>query len=139
MPTLPNTDLAAPLSLTADAHQIPPAAIDDLIRHLPVGVMVVDRDGRAVFMNDAARALRIERLDPVQWAITQALLTEDVVREDDIQVAPLGEPRRWLSAYVSPVRVPGLGVTAAFVVLTDVTARTRMKAWNPVIETLVNL
>ena len=139
MPMPPNTDLTGPLSLLADTHQISPAAIDDLIQHLPIGVIVVDRDGRAVYMNEVARALRIERLDPVQWAITRALLTEDVVREDDIQIAPLGEPRRWLSAYVSPVRVPGLGVNAAFVVLTDVTVRTRMNAWNPVIETLVNL
>ena len=139
MPTQPTTDFATPFSRIVDAHQVSPAAIDALIEHLPVGVMVVDRDGRAVYMNETARSLRIERLDPFQWAITRALLTEDVVHEEEIQVAPLGEPRRYLSAHVTPVREPGVGVTAAFVVLADVTARKRMNAWSPMIETLVNL
>jgi PAS domain-containing protein len=139
MPTTQTTNLATPFSRIVDAHQISPAEIDALIEHLPVGVMVGDRDGRAVYMNETARSLRIERLDPFQWAITRALLTEDVVREEEIQVAPLGEPRRYLSAYVAPVRVPGVGVNAAFVVLADVTARTRMNAWTPMIESLVNL
>jgi hypothetical protein len=37
------------------------------------------------------------------------------------------------------LRVAGSGVTSAFVTLTDATARTRMRQWDPVIETLVNL
>lgn len=139
MPTPATTEFASPFSRIVDAHQVSPAAIDALIEHLPVGVMVVDRDGQAVYMNETARALRVERLDPLQWAITRSLLTEDIVREEEIQVAPLGEPRRYLSACVTPVRVPGAGVNAAFVVMADVTARTRMSAWTPMIETLVNL
>ena len=138
MPT-PLTADHALLSRIADAHQIPAAAIDSLIEHLPVGVMVVDRDGRLVYENEAARALHIERLERLQWAITQALLTEDAVREDDIEVVVAGQPRRFLSAYVTPVHVAGLGANAAFVVVSDVTARTRMAAWTPMIETLVNL
>lgn len=129
----------APFSQIADAHQIALPAIDGLLEQLPVGVMVVDRDGQLVYANEAARALRIERLDRLQWAITRALLTEEVVREEEIEVAVTGEPRRWLSACVAPVRVTGSGVTAAFVVVSDVTARTRMAAWTPMIETLVNL
>jgi PAS domain-containing protein len=129
----------ASFSRLAEAHLVPPEAVDALLEHLPVGVILVDRDGRAVYKNAAARALEIERLAPLQWAITRALLTEDPVREDEIQVAPLGEPRRWLSVYVTPVRVKGVGVTAAFVVLSDVTARSRMNAWAPMIESLTNL
>jgi PAS domain-containing protein len=123
----------------AEAHQISPAVIDDLLEHIPVGLMVVDANGKVVFANESARALRIERLEPLQWAITRALLTEDNVREDEIAVASVGEPRRCLSAHIVPVRVPKLGVNAAFVVLSDVTARTQMAAWTPMIETLVNL
>lgn len=134
-----STELATSFTQIVEMHRVPRAALDAFIENLSVGVLVVDRDGRAVYMNAAARALRIERLDPLKWAITRALLTEEIVREDQIQVAPLGEPRRYLSACVSPVRVTGTGVTSAFVVLTDVTARARMEAWNPVIETLVNL
>jgi PAS domain-containing protein len=123
----------------AEVLEVSPNAVDELLEHLPVAVMLVDRDGRTVYANDAARSLEIERLEPLQWAITRALLTEDVVREDEIEVAVLGKPRRWLSACVTPIRVAALGVNAAFVVLTDVTARARIAAWTPVIESLVNL
>ena len=130
---------AESFSHIAEAHHISPAVIDDLLEHIPVGLMVVDANGKVVFANEVARALRIDRLEPLQWAITRALLTEDNVREDEIAVAPLGEPRRWISAHIIPVRVAKLGVKAAFVVLSDVTARTRMAAWTPMIETLVTL
>jgi len=133
------TDGNASFSRLAEAHLVSPGAVDALLERLPVGLIVVDRDGRAVYENAAARALEVDRLEPLQWAITRALLTEDPVREDEIQVAPLGEPRRWLSIYVTPVRVQGVGVNAAFVVLSDVTARSRMTAWAPMIETLTNL
>ena len=128
-----------PFSRVADAHGVAAHAVDNLLEHLPVGLLVVDRDGRVVFANDAARALPIERLEPLQWAVTRALLTEDDVREDEIEIVAPGHPRRWLSAHISPVRVPGFGVTAAFVTLADSTARKCMREWDPVIQTLVNL
>jgi PAS domain-containing protein len=137
--TTPVSTHHASFSQVIEASQISAPAMDELLDHLPVGVMVVDRDGCLVYSNAAARALRIERLERLQWAITHALLTEDSVREDDIEVIVAGEPRRWLSASITPVRVPGIGVTAAFVVVSDVSARKRMAAWTPMIETLVNL
>jgi PAS domain-containing protein len=130
---------AESFSRIAEAHQISPPVIDDLLEHIPVGLMIADANGAVVFANAAARALRIDRLEPLQWAITRALLTEDNVREDEIAIAPLGEPRRWVSAHIIPVRVPKLGVNAALVVLSDVTARKQIAAWTPMIETLVNL
>lgn len=130
---------ATSFSRTAEHLEVPAFAIDELVEHLPIGIMVVDRDGRSVYANDAARGLRAERIEALQWAIMRALLTEEPVREDEIQVATAGEKTRWLSAWITPVRVAGLGVNAAFVVLSDVTARTRMNAWSPVIDSLVNL
>ena len=138
--SIPNlTHGETPFSRIAEAHQVSPTAIDRLLDQLPVALMLVDREGRLVYANDSARALRIERLDPLQWAITRALLTEDVAREDEIAVSIAGEPPRVLSAYVTPIRVSGAGVTAAFVVISDVTARARMAQWQPMIESLVNL
>ena len=137
--TLVERSLSHSFSRAAEEQLVGAAAIDTLIEGLPVGVLMVDRDGHAVYMNDAARALCTGRLEPLQWAVTRALLTEDAVREDEIEVVGPGDSRRWLSAHVVPVRKPGHGITAALVTLTDVTARTRMAAWNPVIETLVNL
>jgi PAS domain-containing protein len=130
---------AESFSHIAERHQISPAVIDDLLEHIPVGLMVVDANGNVVFANETARALRIDHVEPLQWAITRALLTEDNVREDEIAVAPVGEPRRWISAHIIPVRVPKRGVNAAFVMLSDVTARTQMAAWTPMIETLATL
>jgi len=95
---------AESFSRIAEAHQISPPVIDDLLEHIPVGLMIADANGAVVFANAAARALRIDRLEPLQWAITRALLTEDNVREDEIAIAPLGEPRRWVSAHIIPVR-----------------------------------
>jgi len=105
----------------------------------PCGPHGLDANGKVAFANAAARSLQIDRLEPLQWAITRALLTEDNVREDEIAIAPLGEPRRLISAHIIPVRAPKLGVNAAFVVLSDVTARTQVAAWTPMIETLVRL
>ena len=130
---------AESFSRIAEAHEISPPAVDDLLEHIPVGLMVVDANGKVAFANAAARSLQIDRLEPLRWAITRALLIEDNVREDDIAIAPLGAPRRWVSARIIPVRVPKVGVKAAFVVLSDVTAQTQMAAWTPMIETLVRL
>ena len=116
-----------------------PTALDDLLEQLPVGLWIADRDGRVVFANEAARALGVDQLETLQWAVTRALLTEEPVHEDAIEIVVTGQKRRWVSAHVMPVRVAGVGVTAAFVTLSDVTARNRMRQWDPVIESLVNL
>jgi PAS domain-containing protein len=134
-----SSSVRSPFSCVAGQHGVSSAAVDALLEHLPVGVWLVDRDGRVVFANEKARALRVEGLEQLQWAITRALLTEDPVREDEIQVVVRGQPRRWLSAQITPVRSAGRGVTAAFVTLTDATAGMRMRHWDPVIESLVNL
>ena len=119
--------------------EIAPAAVDALVDGLPVAVFVVDGRGGVLFANAEARALRVERLERVHWAVTRALLTEDVVREDDIELVTDGEPRRWMSALITPLRNTGAAVHAAFVVISDVTARKRIDSWTPLIESLVNL
>ena len=136
-PLLPRS--VVPFSQAADQHGVTPAAIDTLIDQLSVGIWITDRNGRVVFANAAARALCVDTLEELQWAITRALLTEEPVREDVIEIVTAGRPRRWVSAQVLPVRVAGRGVTGALVTLADVSARTRMRHWEPVIESLVNL
>ena len=137
----PRDDTASetPLSQIARDHGVGANAVDAMVETLPVAVLMVDRDGRVVYANAEARALHVERLDRIKWAVTRALLTEDAVREDDIDLLADNQPRRWLSVLVTPVRTPGVGINAAFVVISDVTARRRMAGWAPVIESLVNL
>jgi len=135
----PNSTTMMSFSEIADAHGVTPTALDGLVEQLPVGISIVDRNGRVVFANEAGQALAAECLETLQWLVTRALLTEEPVHEDAIEIVAKGKPRRYVSAHVLPVRVAGVGVTAAFVTLSDVTARTRMRQWDPVIETLVNL
>jgi PAS domain-containing protein len=134
----PNSTMMS-FSEIAEAHGVTPTALDGLVEQLPVGISIVDRNGRVVFANEAGQALAAECLETLQWLVTRALLTEEPVHEDAIEIVAKGQPRRYVSAHVIPVRVAGVGVTAAFVTLSDVTARTRMRQWDPVIETLVNL
>ena len=49
MPSVATSDLLASFSHVADEHGVSPAAMDTFLEHLPVGVWVVDRDGRIVF------------------------------------------------------------------------------------------
>ena len=52
---------AESFSHIAEANQISPAVIDDLLEHIPVGLMVVDANGKVVFANETAR--RSESID----------------------------------------------------------------------------
>ena len=127
--SIPNlTHAETPFSRIAEAHQVAPTAIDRLLDHLPVALMLVDREGRLVYANDSARALGIERLDPLQWAITRALLTEDVVREDEIAVSIAGEPPRVLSARVTPC--PRVGGRRDGSARRDLGMSPRARAWR---------
>ena len=128
-----------PFSQVADEHDVTSSAVDSLLENLPVGIWITDRNGRVVFANQAARALRVDGLEALQWAVTRALLTEEPVDEDAIEIVTKGQTRRWVGAHITPVRVAGRGVTAALVTLADVTARKRLRQWEPVIESLVNL
>jgi PAS domain-containing protein len=128
-----------PFSRIAEEHDVTTAEVDSLLEQLPVGIWVTDRNGRIVFANHAARLLRVDGLEALQWAVTRALLTEEEVIEDAIEIVATGKQRRWVSAHIRPVRVAGRGITAALVTLADVTARVRMRQWEPVFESLVNL
>ena len=46
-------------SQVADAHGVSPTALDALVEQLPVGIWIVDRDGRVAFANEVARALGV--------------------------------------------------------------------------------
>ena len=52
---------ATPFSGVAEAELVTPAHMNAFVEQLPVGVLLVDRDGRVVYTNKAARALRVER------------------------------------------------------------------------------
>jgi PAS domain-containing protein len=115
------------------------AAVDTLVERLPVGVLLADRDGRVVYVSRAARRLDAERVEPVRWAITRALLLEDVVHRDALPVPVRGHARRWLDVDVAPVRDDERRITGAIATVADVTPNVRVAEWGPPIEPLTRL
>lgn len=125
-------------SRVAEEHSLGPATLDALIAQLPVGVLVMGRDGGVSYANDAARRLQADRLEPLRRAVSRALLTEEVVCED-VELRVGRGTRRWLGIRVTPVRAAGARAHAAVVSVEDITARRQAAAWEPLIESLVNL
>lgn len=129
----------ATLSSASLACGLPITALDALVEQLPVGVMVADRVGRLAYANAAARRLGTDALAPVRWALTRALLTEDVVAEDAIRhPAPDGTPR-WVDVRAAPGRDAQGRVAGAVVTIEEVTARRRVGEWAPIMDSLMNL
>ena len=135
-------NVAPPTATLTDASLacgLPTTALDRLVEQLPVGVMVADRLGRLAYANAAARRLGAESLAPVRWALTRALLTEDVVCEDAIpHPEPDGRPR-WIDVRAVPARDAQARVVGAVVTVEEVTARRRVGEWAPIMDSLMNL
>src|SRR5690348_16223228 len=65
-----------------------------LLKQLPVGVIVASPNGQCTYENDIAAALRNEHAEPLRWAIARALLTGEVIRDEEVEyVDAHGEPR----------------------------------------------
>ncbi|MGZ8471148.1 MAG: PAS domain-containing protein [Gemmatirosa sp.] len=125
-------------SSVAAALRVDAAVLDVVLKQLPSGVLVVDRDGRVAYANDAARALGLADGEALRWTITRTLLTGDGVRGEALVLPAEGVTARRLSVDVVPARSAG-GAHAAVITVADVTARTRAAEWEPLIESLMNL
>ena len=125
--------------LLAAAHLLPPAAIDVLVEQQPAGVLVADRDGQLVYRNEVARRLGADVAESLRWTLSRAILTEEGVREDAIELDCADGRRRRFDLRATPVRDDAGAVAGAVLTLADVTAARRMAEWEPVIESLLNL
>jgi PAS domain-containing protein len=135
--------------IPADAPTSPPDAervddlaqstVDTLIERLPVGVLLADRDGRVVYVNQAALRMDAEHVEPLRWAIVRALLLEDAVHQEALPVCAPGQARRWLDVDVAPIRDEERRITGAIATVADVTPSVRVAEWRPLIESLMNL
>lgn len=141
---LPLADVAEPpaaaLSEAVEAYGLGPAALDAAIQTLPVGVLLVDGEGRVVWTNDAARRLRVTGLAAVRGAASRALLDERAVHQELSQRSEEDRTQRWVEIDATPVldRAGG-GVPLALLTVADVTARVRATQWAPIMESLTNL
>ncbi len=139
-----------------------PVWLAPLLDQLPVGVIVTDAAGRVVRANEVARSLRgscywpsfsgvtsdesahpvrplatpIERLE---WELARALLMGETVHDERVELLGDDGTRRWLSVSVTAVRDDAGQIVSGVVTMHDVTARTRLEALAPALETLARL
>ncbi|MEO8619718.1 MAG: PAS domain-containing protein, partial [bacterium] len=115
----------ATFSQAAKAYRLGSATLDALIEELPVGLLVVDRDGEVSFANAAARTLDANSAPSLQRLVARALRTDQVVC-DEFGVEPTGarrrlDSRRWLAVRAVPLRNAGARAHAAVVTVNDIT------------------
>ncbi|MEO5814606.1 MAG: PAS domain-containing protein [Gemmatimonadaceae bacterium] len=133
----------ATFSEAARTHRLSPSTLDALIEALPVGLLVMDRDGEVSFANEAARTLEANVVPLLQRVVARALRTDQVVCEE-FAVEPTGirariDARSWLAVRAVPVRNAGARAHAAVVTVNDITAQTRANSWEPAIASLMSL
>jgi PAS domain S-box-containing protein len=135
-------------------------ALAVLLAQISDGVVLADRDGRFVYVNDVASRIfadcaeeagsagASERLAsgtggaPPAWidgAIARTLLTGEHVRDEDISSRSRTGEERWLRVSASPVRGASGAIESAIVTVTDVTAQKSAEAFAPIMRSLARL
>ena len=108
-----HADRAVPLrterdrAVAADASCFGPTALRALLEQLAVAVFMADRQGRLVYANAAARRDVAALPAAVGSMLARALLTGEVVRDEEIELADTTGRRRYASVSVTPL---GAGV-----------------------------
>jgi PAS domain-containing protein len=136
---------------TTPCLQWTPAMVEALVATLPIGLVVLAKDGSLVYANDAARPFWSEAHTAAAPSafdaiVARALLAREVVRGEAITLEPRlsargrerAAERHYLvnvtPLYVAPDEVDGLLITVE-----DITARTEMERFRPMIDSLARL
>ncbi len=153
--TSPPRPSAPSVAVTNDSTEPPvagtPAIITALLLHLPVGVLLLAKDGALTYANDAARhfwsaahaSAASADLDAI---VTRALLAGETVRGQEITLgagSPL-ESRDWLRGRrfcvnATPLSGARDGMDGLVMTVEDVTARSEMERFRPMIESIARL
>jgi PAS domain-containing protein len=128
-----------------------PAMVEALVATLPIGLVVLAKDGSLVYANDAARPFWAEAHTAAAPSafdaiVARALLAREVVRGEAItlesRVAARGSERTAQRHYlvsVTPLYVAPYEVDGLLITIEDITARTKLERFRPMIESLVRL
>ena len=128
-----------------------PALVEALITTLPIGLIVLAKDGSLVYVNDAARAfLSKAHTAAAPFAfdavVARALLAGEVMRGKaitlDSRVSARGRDcmaRRHYLVNATPLGVAGEEVDGLLITVEDVTARAEMDRFRPMIESIARL
>lgn len=130
-----------------------------LLDQLPVGVIIASSDGEIELANEVARDLFANHhrapppfeswvgpsvegeaaLEPIRWIIARALLTNEIVRDEEIEHLDVREEWRTLSVSATPISDADGECRRALVTFADVTERNRARDWEPVMRALSRL
>jgi nitrogen fixation/metabolism regulation signal transduction histidine kinase len=128
-----------------------PALVEALIRTLPIGLVVLAKDGSLVYANEVARPFWSEaHAAAAQSAfdaiIARALLAHEVVRGTVITLDPLvsahGRELSMKRHYLvngTPLSIAREEGDGLLITIEDVTARTEMERFRPMIESIARL
>lgn len=127
--------------------------ITALVGQLPLGIVVASRDGQLEYVNAIASALFAEHrrtgdkppseepdaLEPMRWIIGRALLTNEKIRDEEIQYLANNDEWRTLSVSATPVEQTYVGPARIVLTFQDVTERNRGRDWEPLVRSLSRL
>ena len=144
-----NIGLALQRAAAEDALQQSEARLASILEQLPVGVGLVDRDGRWVVSNSVMREFvparipsrdpqRVDRwhaftsegqpLDPSQWPAARALRGELVVPGVEFEYEGDDGRRCWTRVAAAPFRDTAAAPAGAIVVMQDITGAKQLEA-----------
>ena len=128
-----------------------PAIITTLMLHLPVGVLLLARDGALTYANVAARrfwaaAHASAASGDFDAIVTRALLAGEAVRDQEITLdaSCCDEGRDWLRGRrfivnATPLSSARDGMDGLVMTVEDVTARSEMERFRPLLESMARL
>ncbi|AHG92575.1 PAS domain containing protein (plasmid) [Gemmatirosa kalamazoonensis] len=126
-------------SVADDASCFGPSALRALLEQLEVAVFMADRQGRLVYANAAARRDVAALPDAVGSLLGRALLTGEVVRDEEIELGSTTGRRRYASVSVTPLGASLDAIDGAVLTMADVTDRKWSEALEPMVESLARL
>jgi PAS domain S-box-containing protein len=124
------------------------ALLRTVVDTLPVGVWVVDRDGRVALGNQVGLHIRGgaqldreqtgglrawwrrsgRRIAPPEWPITRAIANGETLLEEEIDIETPDGQRRTILSSTAPLKDERSQVTGAVMVFQEITERKRMEA-----------
>ncbi len=149
----PRVDAPADSRTEAPAPRLhwTPALVEALITTLPIGLIVLAKDGSLVYANDAARPFWSEAHTAAAPSafdaiVARALFAREVVRDEaitlDARVSARGRERIVGCHYLvnaTPLSMARDEVDGLLITVEDITARTSMERFRPMLESISRL
>ena len=78
-------------------------------------------------------------MQAIRWIVARALLTNEVIRDEEVEYVNAHDERRTLSVSATPIGQSAAAVDRVVVTFDDVTERNRGRDWAPLVRSLSRL